>query len=72
MLPQTEITSNTAKPVSRAFLLGCSDGEAGALCLPELFFVKREFALDYVEGHESAAGETMLSRQYKQLNGVQA
>lgn len=72
-LAQTEPSSNSAAVmapiVSIAYMLGASDGEAGEYCLPEKYFVRREYILKYVEGHEDVAGETRLSKQAKEMYG---
>jgi hypothetical protein len=60
-MQQTELAS---KPVSVAFMLGASDAEAGDLCVPHMYFVRRMDQIVYSLGHESVAGVTLLSSQY--------
>lgn len=50
-------------------VFGQQDARLGALCLPELFFSNAADKLEYVRGFELVAGETLLSRQVKQLMG---
>lgn len=69
-ISNTPATVKMAKPVSVAWMMGASDAEAGELCLPELYFVRREHKMAYVGGHESVVGETMLSCQCKNLPGA--
>jgi hypothetical protein len=42
-----------AAPVSVAWMLGASDGEAGASCTPEQFFLGRESMQNYCQGYLS-------------------
>ncbi len=52
-----------------AYTFGTADARHGASCLPELYFAHPADKLEYVTGFESVAGETLLSRQIKQLFG---
>ncbi len=62
-----------AKPVITAAdlprIFGTQDAQHGASCLPELYFTHPSDKLEYAQGFESVAGETLLSRQIKQLFG---
>ncbi len=62
----TSISQNRGK---LAFTFGNADARHGASCLPELYFTHPADKLDYATGFESVAGETLLSRQIKQLFG---
>jgi hypothetical protein len=44
---------NAATPISIAFLLGASDAEVGASCVPEQFFLNRNSIRKYCEGYLS-------------------
>lgn len=58
MLPQL------APTVSVAFLLGTSDGEAGAAFAPEAFFVQRNQKVQYALGFELVRGASEMTRQF--------
>lgn len=66
----TDAQDGTQMPRSYAITFGRQDAAHGATCLPELYFANRVDKLDYVRGYESVAGETLLSRQVKDLMGI--
>ena len=45
------------------FMLGVLDAERNALCIPEIYYIRRGDMLEYAEGFESVAGPTLLSSQ---------
>lgn len=57
-------TPATVKPVSIAFLLGASDGQAGAPFCPEQFFVQRSQKIQYALGFERVRGASEMTRQF--------
>jgi hypothetical protein len=46
---------NTATPISIAYLLGASDAEVGASCVPEQFFLGVDSIRKYCEGYLSVS-----------------
>ena len=52
--------------VNDPFNLGRRDAEGGILCVPDMYFVRRDQMLQYVQGHASVAtsllADQLLSR----------
>lgn len=55
----------TAKPISIAFLLGCSDAECSRpVFAPEMYFVRRMDKIMYSLGFEHVRGASEATRQF--------
>lgn len=59
-LPQT---TTAVQDTLDAYRLGKQDARAGELCLPELYFTRREQRIAYCHGHVEVAGKTLLACQ---------
>lgn len=46
-------------------MMGALDAEQGHLCVPEMYYTQWGQMLEYAEGFESVAGETILSLSIK-------
>ena len=55
--------SLAAQQEPEAYRLGQRDARDKAMCLPELYFMRRSQVIAYARGFESVAGATILSRQ---------
>jgi len=53
-----------AAPVSVAWMLGASDGEANGPFCPEQFFVRNVDKIQYAFGFEAARGASEMTRQF--------
>lgn len=67
--PLTALLVERAHSAMTPYELGFADAADGELCLPELYFVRREQMVEYAEGHEAYAGPSLLSRQVLRLYG---
>jgi hypothetical protein len=59
-----------SKPVSVAFLLGVSDAEVGASCVPEQFFLNVDSIRKYCEGYLSV-NQTPMAVAIAEYYGTQ-
>lgn len=57
---------NSMRPLDIAFRLGIQDARDGDLCVPEMYFARRDQQIAYAKGYESVAGETPGSRWFLQ------
>lgn len=54
-----------AKPISIAWMLGCSDAECSRpVFSPETFFVRLEDKIQYSLGYEAVLGASEMTRQF--------
>lgn len=59
-----ESTPVVARPISVAWMLGASDGEANGPFCPEQFFAKLEHKIEYARGFEHVRGASEATRQF--------